>query len=93
MNRQQRRKRNKLIKKSKTKQSELNQKLGLFDLIPHDCMICHKDFDKTNKEMVKTWNIVVREKESIVRLYCPECWTKARNLLSELGLEFDEQSG
>ena len=93
MNRKQRRLRQKSIKKSKSKQSELNQKLGLFDLMPDDCMICHKEFDKKNKEMVKSWNVVVREKEQIVRIYCPECWTKARNLLSELGLEFNEQGG
>ena len=84
MNRQQRRKRNRTIKKSKSKTSEFEQKLGLFDLLPSDCMICHKSFDKTNKEMVKTWNVVVREKQNIVRVYCPECWTKAKNLLEEL---------
>ena len=81
MNRQQRRKRDRTIKKSKSKTSEFEQKLGLFDLIPSDCMICHKGFDKTNKEMVQSWSVVVREKERIVRVYCPECWTKAKSLV------------
>ncbi len=91
MNRQQRRKRNKAIKKSKSKASEFEQKLGLFDLMPDDCMICHKGFDKTNKEMVQTWSVVVREKERIVRVYCPECWTKAKSLVEELKDRQDER--
>ena len=91
MNRQQRRKRDRLIKKSKAKASEFDQKLGLFELIPEECMICQANFDKTSKEMVSTWNVVVREKEKIVRIYCPTCWTKAQNLLSELGMIPDEK--
>tara|TARA_Y100000593_G_C4317844_1_gene341916 strand:+ start:964 stop:1248 length:285 start_codon:yes stop_codon:yes gene_type:complete len=91
MNRKQRRQRKKIIKKSKVKTSELDQKLGLFDLLPTECMICSKGFDKTSKAMVQSWNVVVREKEQVVRVYCPECWTKATNLLNELGIKPDER--
>ena len=91
MNRRQRRKKERAIKKSKSKTSEFEQKLGLFDLMPEDCMICHKNFDKTNKEMVQSWSVVVREKERIVRVYCPECWTKAKNLVQELKDRQDEK--
>ena len=91
MNRKQRRERNRVIKKSKAKTSDLDQKLGLFGLLPEECMTCHKSFDKSNKAMVQTWNVVVREKERIVRVYCPTCWTKAQKLLSELGIKPDER--
>ena len=91
MNRKQRRQRDKVIKKSKAQSSDLGNKLGLFDLLPDECLVCHKTFDKSNKEMVKTWNVVVREKERVVRVYCPSCWTKARNLLEELGINPDEK--
>ncbi len=55
----------------------MEQKLGLFDKIPEKCLTGNKAFDKKNKEMVMSWNVVVREKEGIVRLYCPTCWDKA----------------
>ena len=43
-----------------------------------------KPYDKTDKDMVTTWSVVVREKEKIVRLYCPECWEFATNLIKEV---------
>jgi len=91
MNRKQRRQRDRIIKNSKAKTSDLDKKLGLFDLIPDECMICQKGFDKSNKSMVQTWSVVVREKERIVRVYCPTCWTKAQKLLAELGIKPDER--
>ena len=87
MNRKQRRDRDKIIKKSKKKTTDLDQKLGLFDLIPEDCFICHKNFDKHDKTMVKTWNVVVREQEKSVKVYCPECWSSALQILKEHGVK------
>ena len=86
MNRQQRRAMEKQIKKSKQKKTDLEQKLGLFELMPDDCFVCHKGFDKKNKEMVKTWNVVVREKEESVKVYCPACWNRAVEILKEFGV-------
>ena len=86
MNRQQRRARDKVIKKSKSKKTDMEKKLGLFELIPDDCFVCHAEFDKTNKEMVKTWNVIVREKEKSVKVYCPACWNRAKDLLKEFGV-------
>ena len=77
MNRKQRRERERMLKKAGKQGSEMEQKLGLFDKIPKNCLTCNKDFDKKNKEMVMSWNVVVREKEGKVRLYCPTCWDKA----------------
>jgi len=86
MNRKQRRVRDKQIKKSKEKKTDLEQKMGLFDLMPEDCFLCHKDFDKKNKEMVQSWNVVVREKEQSVKIYCPECWNNAIEILKQYGV-------
>jgi len=77
MNRKQRRERERMLKKAGKQGSEMEQKLGLFDKIPKNCLTCNKDFDKKNKEMVMSWNVVVREKEGKVRLYCPTCWDEA----------------
>ena len=77
MNRKQRRERERMIKKAGKKGSDMEQKLGLFEKIPKNCLTCNKEFDKKNKEMVMSWNVVVREKEGKVRLYCPTCWNKA----------------
>ena len=86
MNRRQRRARDKVIKKSKQQKSDLDGKIGLFELIPDDCFVCHKAFDKNDKEMVMTWNVVVREKERSVKVYCPTCWNKALKILNEYGV-------
>ena len=86
MNRKQRRERDRQIKKSKEKATDLEQKMGLFELMPDDCFICHKSFDKKNKEMVMSWNVVVREKERSVKIYCPTCWNNAISLLKQHGV-------
>jgi hypothetical protein len=91
MNRKQRRMKKKAFKKAKVDEAAFERKLGLFELIPDDCMLCHSAFDKTDKEMVSTWHVTVREKEKMVRVYCPSCWTKAQNLLNELGINNDEE--
>jgi len=68
--------------RKKDAQQELKEKVGLFNKLADHCLVCQKDFDKKNKEMVMTWSVVV--KEETVRLYCPECWGKAVNLIKEL---------
>ena len=63
MNRAQRRARQRAIKKAGKKGSDMEQKLGLFEKIPENCLTCHKDFDKKNKEMVMSWNVIVERKK------------------------------
>ena len=58
-------------------------KTALFGKLPDKCLTCEEPFDKTNKEMVMTWNVVVREKEEAVHLYCPPCWEKAIEILRD----------
>jgi len=91
MNRKQRRARDRQIKKSKNQKTDFEQKVGLFDLMPNDCFICHKNFDKKDKEMVMSWNVVVREKEQSVKVYCPTCWNNAVNILKQYGVPINNE--
>jgi predicted RNA-binding Zn-ribbon protein involved in translation (DUF1610 family) len=78
------------IKRKQKKQAEkqlekdIALKMGMFDRLPDECDSCEQSFDKQNREMVTTWNVVVREKEKIVRLYCPECWDRATKIIKEI---------
>ena len=74
--------RKKYREERKRVEEDMSEKLSMFDEIPTECSACMEPFDKKNREMVMTWSVVVREKESIVRLYCPECWSRAKNLVS-----------
>ena len=67
---------------SKEAKKDLQEKVGLFNKLGEECLVCQKDFDKKNKEMVMTWSVIV--KEDTVRLYCPECWDRANNLIQEI---------
>ena len=40
-------------------------------------------FDKKDKKMLKTWNVVVRKKEKTVNIYCPSCWNMAIQAVKE----------
>ena len=54
------------IKRAKKKkaQKELQEKMFMFDKLGDACMTCDKPFDKKDIEQVKSWNVVVRRKES-----------------------------
>ena len=68
----------KVLKETQIKrraEKEMTQKIGMFDKLPDACSACEKTFDKKDKSMVQSWSVVVREKEEIVRLYCPICTT------------------
>ena len=84
MNRKQRRAREKELKKLSDAERNLSEKIFLFEKLEQECLACEKPFDKTNREMVESWNVVVREdKEPPVRLYCPECWEMAQKIAAE----------
>jgi hypothetical protein len=70
-------------KLKKDAKKDMATKTALFGKLPDKCLTCEDPFDKTNKEMVTTWSVVVREKEDIVRLYCPTCWEKAIKILKD----------
>jgi len=73
------------MKRQKKKDAEkaMATKVTLFGKLPDKCLTCEEPFDKTNKEMVTTWNVVVHEKEDVVRLYCPTCWEKALQIIED----------
>jgi len=68
--------------KEKAAKKELQKKVGLFNKLSDHCLVCQKDFDKKNKEMVMSWSVVIKEEK--VRLYCPDCWDRAKNLIKEM---------
>lgn len=62
-------------------EKKLQNKLMLFDRLPDACLTCEKEFDNKDRDMVQSWNVVVREEEEVVRLYCPDCWQKAQQVV------------
>ena len=83
-------------KKEKAAKKELKKKIGLFNKLADHCLVCRKSFDKKNKDMVMSWSVVVKydegSKEDKVRLYCPECWGRANELIEQLREGLDEQN-
>jgi len=70
--------------KAKKAEKRMAEQISMFDSLGDACAACQEPFDKKSKEHVSTWNVVVREEEKIVRLYCPECWDKANKLIEEI---------
>ena len=60
-------KRQKERKNKKDAEKEMAVKVALFEKLPDECLTCELPFDKTNKEMVTTWSVVVREEENLLR--------------------------
>jgi hypothetical protein len=81
--------------KAKVADCPIDEKMALFDELPEQCGVCRKEFDKTDREMVSSWNVVVRESQGKVNLYCPPCWEKGKKMIIELQKRFSEnpQSG
>jgi len=80
MNRKQRRALEK--KAGKENSQKLAEKIFQFDQLPDECLACLAPFDKQGKEMATTWNIVIRDEDTI-RLYCPQCWDTAIKIINE----------
>ena len=87
MNRKQRRAAAKAAKNQQN--TNIESKLSMFDKLPDECSACTKPYDKTDKQMAMTWSVVVREKENVVRLYCPDCWSMAKNAIEILKEEIE----
>ena len=76
-------------KKEKDTEKKMSEQLTMFDKIGDHCLACNEPFDKTDKEQVKTWTVVVRTTEKKVNLYCPACWNKAHDIIED----FKKQRG
>jgi hypothetical protein len=59
----------------------LAEKIFQFNQLPDKCVLCEKNFDKTNKDMVRSWSVVVRP--TVVRLFCPGCIKKTKDILGD----------
>ena len=77
-------KRNKKKKREKKlaaeQQQRLNKQVNMFDKLPSVCSACNKEFPKT-REAHMSWRVVVRNEKQQVRLFCPECQDKAKQML------------
>ena len=69
-----RKKSNKVLKQKK---KEMVQQVGMFKLLPEDCNVCEKPFDKTSKEDHMTWRVAVNDEHRKVALVCPDCQGEA----------------
>jgi len=78
-------------KAEKEAKEELAKKVGLFDKLGDNCLVCDKTFDKKDKEMVKSWSVVVRKHPETVNLYCPECWERAMDLVTNIKEDLNER--
>lgn len=70
-------------KTHKQTQKDYKEKLGLFDMLPEECLACGLEFDRQDKKQVMSWNVVVRNEENKVNLYCPDCWSKAQQVVKD----------
>ena len=62
--------------KQKNAEKILAQKVSMFSLLPEECQECQKKFNKKNKEMVNSWQVIVNNAQKKVILYCPDCMVK-----------------
>jgi len=71
---------------------EFEAKVALFGELKDNCLVCEKPFDKKDKEMVVSWYVAVRREESIVNLYCPECWNRGLSLVQNFKEDLSERA-
>tara|TARA_B100000683_G_scaffold188383_1_gene181630 strand:+ start:251 stop:541 length:291 start_codon:yes stop_codon:yes gene_type:complete len=81
--------RRKAIGKAKKSNTDVGEKMALFGHLPDACTVCNEPFDKTDREMVSTWHVAVREAQEEVNLYCPPCWTKALEVVKMIQEEME----
>lgn len=60
-------------------QEKMSEQIAQFSKLPESCDACNAEFDKQNKDMVFSWSVVV--KQDVVRLFCPDCINKAKEVL------------
>jgi hypothetical protein len=80
VNRKQRRTADAKRRKGDSEQA-MEDKLVMFGHLPESCSACQKSFDKTNRDMVFSWKVVVREEKESVTLFCPNCIKKTQEVL------------
>ena len=85
----------KLERKNKKKiekaEKKMTKQLIMFDMLDDECAACQKPFDKTNKDMVKSWYVVVRDESKEVNLYCPPCWKHGNEMVKDIQEKVNER--
>ncbi len=73
------------IKKRKAKetQEKMTETIGLFGKLPDHCLACKTLYDKKNKKMASKWRVTVDTDAEEVKLYCPQCWAIAQQIIEE----------
>ena len=69
--------------KQKRAKKDLSKKIGLFNKLGDECLVCEEPFDKKSKEQVQNWFVAIREEQGVVNLYCPGCWGKAQKVIED----------
>ena len=72
------RKRQKDKKRLDKDMQDVKNKIALFQRRPDECSACNKKFPEKDREAHMTWQVVVRNEEETVRLFCPDCLKKAQ---------------
>lgn len=65
---------------SQEAQAKMKKQIGMFNRLPQSCSSCGAVFPKT-REAHMTWRVVVRNEKQQVRLFCPDCQQKAKQLV------------
>ena len=71
----------------------VEEQVALFNKLPDQCLTCQKPYDKTSKEMAMSWSVVVHKEEEVVRLYCDECWDKAKKITEDFAKHLKDKYG
>ena len=58
---------------------------------PKECFVCGKPFERT-RETTGSWKVAVYEDQGAIRLYCPECWNMARDVVDAYK-EYSREAG
>ena len=69
--------------KSQASQGKMAETIGLFGKLPDHCLACKMLYDKKNKLMASKWRVMVDSKKEEVKLYCPQCWAIAMQMIEE----------
>jgi hypothetical protein len=65
---------------SRQLQDKISKQINMFDRMPESCSACSVVFPKT-KAAHLTWQVMTWTNPPKVRLFCPACQTKAKELL------------
>lgn len=85
MDKKQKKKLKRAVKKKKTQaavqqaETKLKKQMNMFDRMPATCSLCKAPFPRT-REAHMAWRVTVRNAEQEVRLFCPECQKKPKEL-------------